>query len=145
MPPAGSVAGRVPAFTVKALLELVNCATCTEEVLEFVIDTVWNTGVPIVTSPKSIVAGVICNVIAVELVEENGFESEPQPERARLSAIATRLKAMALPAIPRNLFFVWVARDRLGVIFSLIPKIKILRNLHIDHHLRQRELVSRCG
>ena len=144
-PPAGRVVGSVPAFTEKAMLELLNCATCTEEVLGFSIVTVRNTGVPTVTSPKSIVAGLICSPTAAELVEENGWEFEPQPDRATLSAMLATLRAIALPAIlPRNLPFVWVPFARLAVISSVIAKNKELRNSHIRHHLCQRESVSRC-
>lgn len=87
----------------KALLELVNCDIWTSDVPGLVIDTVRNTGVPIVTSPKSTVSGAICS--AVELADANGLEFEPQPERARLSAAVATLKAMA-PIVLRNLFSV---------------------------------------
>lgn len=56
--PAGRLVGSVPAFTVNALLDMLNCAIWMVEVPGFVIDTVRNTGVPIVTSPKSIVEGL---------------------------------------------------------------------------------------
>jgi hypothetical protein len=133
VPPAGRVAGSAPAFTVKALLELVSCATCTEEVPEFSIVRVRNTGVPMFTSPKSIVAGLICRPTAAELVVENGLEFEPQPDRAPLSAMVATLKAIALRAIfPRNLLVVGVPLARLADISSLIAKNKELRNSHID-------------
>ncbi len=100
----------VPAFTVKASLELLNCAICTEEVSRFSIVTVRNTGVPTVTSPKSMVAGLICRPAAAELVEENGLEFEPQPDRATQSAMVATPKTV--PAIfPRNLLIVWVRFD----------------------------------
>jgi hypothetical protein len=136
----------VPAVTVKALFELLNCAICTGDVLGFVIDTVLSYGVPMVTSPKSMAAGLICNATTVEPVDENGLEFEPQPERARLSATAATLNVRALAAIlPRDLLPVWLACDRFSVRFLLITKSKILRNSHIRHHLCSKELVSRCG
>jgi hypothetical protein len=92
-----------------------------------------STGVPTVTSPKSIVAGLICSPTAVELVEENGFEFEPQPERATLSATVTTPSAILPCAIfPRNLLCVWVAFAWLAAISSLIAKNKELRISHID-------------
>jgi hypothetical protein len=146
LPAAGRVAGSVAAVTVKALFELLNCAICTGDVLGFVIDTVLSSGVPMVTSPKSMLAGLICSATAAEPVDENGLEFEPQPDRARPNAIAAMLKAKALPAIvPRNLLSVWVACDRFSVRFLLITKSKILRNSHIRHHLCPKESVSRCG
>ena len=115
------------------MLELLNCATCTEIVLGFSMVTVRNTGVPTVTSPKSIVAGLICSPTAAELVEENGLEFEPQPKRARLSAMVATPNAILLPAIfPRNLLCVWVAFARLADLSSVIAKNKELRNSHID-------------
>lgn len=133
VPPAGRVAGSVPAFTVKALLELLNCATCTEDVFGFSIVTVRNTGVPMVTSPKSIVAGLICSPTAAELVEENGWEFEPQPDRATLSTMVATHRAIALSAIlPLDLLFVWAPFDRPVDISSLIAKNKELLNSHID-------------
>jgi len=59
VPPAGKVAGKLPAFTVKALFELLSPAISIEDPLGFPIDMVRITGVPTVTSPKSIVAGLI--------------------------------------------------------------------------------------
>ena len=58
LPPAGKLVGSVPAFTVNALLDMLNCAIWMEDVPGFEIETVRNTGVPIVTSPKSIVDGL---------------------------------------------------------------------------------------
>ena len=56
--PAGRLVGSVPAFRVNALLDMLNCAIWMGDAPGFVIDTVRNTGVPIVTSPKSIVDGL---------------------------------------------------------------------------------------
>ncbi len=123
----------MPAVTVKAVFELLNCAIWTADALEFVTETVRIAGVPTVTSPKSIAVGLICSETTVELVDENGLEFEPQPEKARLSAMVAKNKATALPEIlPRNPLSVWVTRDRFVVKCSLNAKSKILRNSHID-------------
>ena len=58
LPPAASVAGSVPAFTVKVALEVFNSAICIADVPEFVIATLRYTGVPTFTSPKSTVDGL---------------------------------------------------------------------------------------
>src|SRR5580692_4081700 len=136
LPPAGRLAGRSPAFTVKALVEVLTCATCTADVPWFVIDRVRETGVPTFTSPKSIVDGLTTSagVLALEVVDEKALESEPQPERPMLSAIAVdpSTRTQTADIRPSNLCCFGVTFSRPRVIFPLIPKNKILRNSHID-------------
>jgi hypothetical protein len=99
VPPAARLAGSAPPFTVKALFEVLNWAICMADVPGFVMDMVRDAGVPIVTSPKSIAEGFTESSASVELVEENGCEFEPQPERPRLSAMAASPSAMAQAAL----------------------------------------------
>lgn len=54
----------------KALIDVVSCAIWTEDVLWFVMDTVWDTGVPTLTSPKSIAVGFTES--ALVFGDENG-------------------------------------------------------------------------
>ena len=65
----------------------------------FVIDTVRETGVPMVTAPKSIVEGFTESSAEGELAEANGWEFEPQPEKPRQNAIANIPSAIAQPAL----------------------------------------------
>jgi hypothetical protein len=110
------------------------------------MDTVWETGAPMVTSPKSTVAGLICRTAVLEPVDENGLESEPQPDNARPSDIVATLTTRALPAILlRNLLSGWVACGRLAVRSSLIPKIEILRNSHIDITCTKKDQSADAG
>ncbi len=97
LPPAASVAGSAPEFTANVVLDVLKSAICTEDVPEFVIDTLRNTGVPTFTSPKSIVDGFTTSVGV--LMEENGLLSAPQPERPRLNAIDAAARAMTEPAM----------------------------------------------
>ncbi len=68
LPPAGKFTGSAPARTVKVLIDVLSCAICTGDVLWFEIETVWDTGVPTLTSPNSIAVGFIetASVVAVE-------------------------------------------------------------------------------
>lgn len=94
----------------KALLEVCNCAICSEDVPGFVMDTFRYTGVPTFTSPKSIAVGLTTSADAFKLVDESAWEFAPQPESPRLSPMAATPSAMATaqPAIrPLELFFVW--------------------------------------
>ena len=120
----------MPAVTLKALLEVLNCAICTGAVVGFVINMVLETGVPTVTSPKSSVVGLISRA-AFELVDANGLEFEPHPERARPSASVATHEGMHAIAL-RYLLFVLSSGGRFAARISLVPENKILRNLHID-------------
>jgi hypothetical protein len=71
VPPAGRLTGSVPAFTANALLEVLNCAICTEDVPGFVIDKVRDTGVPKFTLPKSMEDGLAVSA-GTEVDDENG-------------------------------------------------------------------------
>jgi hypothetical protein len=106
VPPAGKVAGRLPAFTVKALFELLSPAISIEDLLGFPIDMVRITGVPTVTPPKSIVAGLIWSVTSFEFGELKALEFEPQPEITIVIETKATLPAKNPPAsFPRNLVF----------------------------------------
>ena len=98
LPPAASVAGSVPAFTLKVALDVLNSAIWTAEVPLFVMATFRYTGVPTFTSPKSTVEGLTTSAGVPELVEEKGLVSDPQPESPRLSAIAAIPRAIKDPA-----------------------------------------------
>jgi hypothetical protein len=95
LPPTASVAGKVVAFTVKLALEEFNSAICMAAVPSFVIATVRYTGVPTLTSPKSIVDGLTTRAGVLELVEENGLLAAPQPARPRLIPRAANPKGIA--------------------------------------------------
>jgi hypothetical protein len=133
VPPAGKVAGRLPAFTVKALFELLSAAISIEDALVFPIDTVRITGVPTVTSPKSIVPGLICSVISLEPGELNALEFEPQPVITMvIESKATLVARNPRASFPRNRVFEWARCDRLVEINPIIPEPKRLRYLDID-------------
>ena len=85
LPPAGTVAGRVPALAAKELSERLSCSTCMEDVPLFVISSVWLTLFPTLTSPKSTAVGFTASPPVVVLFEENGVEFEPQPETPKPS------------------------------------------------------------
>jgi hypothetical protein len=114
---------------VNELLVVLKSAISIEEVLELVIDTFWNTGVPTFTSPKSIADGLTMS--AGVPVDEKGLEPAPQPESARLSAMA----AIAIASGPlenrSHDFCLLDTSGRITVIFFAVAQNVILRNLYI--------------
>lgn len=95
LPPAASVAGSPVALAVNELFVVDNCAISIEDEPELMMETSLNTGVPTVTSPKSIASGLTTS--ADVLVDETGLEAAPQPESARVSAMAAIPNATAPP------------------------------------------------
>jgi hypothetical protein len=132
LPPAASVAGSVPAFTLKVALDVLNSAIWTAEVPLFVMATFRYTGVPTFTSPKSTVEGLTTSAGVPELVEEKGLVSDPHPVRPRLIPIAATERAITAPVARLfELFFLLDTPGRTGWTFSSIAKDKILRNANI--------------
>jgi len=128
LPPADSVAGSVPAFTVKVALDVFNSAICTAEVLLFVMATFRYMGVPTFTSPKSTVEGLTTSAGVPELVEEKGLVSDPHPVRPRVIPIAATERVITAPVA--RLFELFLLLET-GLTFSLTAKDKILRNANI--------------
>lgn len=124
--PAASVAGSLAELTAKELSELLNSVICNAELPEFVMETLFEAAVPTVTSPKSTEAGLISGAA----VEENAFDSEPQPLSP---AVKSAMAAIArLPESERGL-----ETSVPGIATSLASKIERKRNLIIRRHLSQ--------
>ena len=131
--PTARAVGSVP-FTENALLEMLNWPTSTGDVPSFRIDTPRDTGVPTLTSPKSIVDGLTTKKVDVfELVDENGWELDPQPVTPMLSTMAAIPNAAARLAIRLfALFFVCGTSVRHAVEVSSTSYCEKVRNLNID-------------
>jgi hypothetical protein len=121
LPPAASVAGSAPAFTVKVVVDVVKSAICTADVPEFVIETLRYTGVPTLTSPKSTIVGF--STSAGVLDEENGLASAPHPDSPRLSPMVAIARAMTEPAMHLLEFLsLTETSGRIALIFSSTAK-----------------------
>jgi hypothetical protein len=132
LPPAATVAGSVPPFTVKVALDVLNSDICTAEAPLLVMATLRYTGVPTFTSPKSTVEGLTTSAGVSELVEEKGLVSDPHPVRPRLIPIAATERAITAPVARLfELFFLLDTSGTTGLTFSLTAKDKILRNANI--------------
>jgi len=110
--PAASVAGSLAELTEKELSELLNSVIRNSVLPEFVTETFLEAAVPTATSPKSTEAGLTSGAA----VDENAFESEPQPVSP---AVKSAMAAIA------------------GIATSLASKTEKKRNLIIRRHLSQ--------
>ncbi len=129
LPPGVSVAGSPVTLTVNELLVVLKSAISIGDVPELVMDTFWNTGVPTFTSPKSIADGLTTS--AGVPVDEKGLESAPQPESARLSAMAAIPIASAPLQNRSHESCLLDISGRFAVVFFAVAKNEILRNLYI--------------
>ena len=127
--PAASVAGSPVALTVNELLVVLSCAISIEDEPELMMDTSLNTGVPTLTSPKSIADGLTTK--AGVLVVEKGLAFAPQPESPKLSAIAA-IPSARPPANRLLMTFLLETSGRTAVVLVFDAKNGILRNLYIS-------------
>ena len=92
LPPAGRLTGNLFTFSNENEPEEVLTSEISRgAVSSFVIETCSLADWPTSTAPNSTVEGVTPRALLaapVELVDENDFASEPQPERPRFNAIA---------------------------------------------------------
>ena len=144
--PAPRVAGSEPDdVTVNALFELVIPATWTGESPEFETETLVDAALPTFTSPKSTDDGVTTRDEELVDGEEKAFESDPQPDKPRLTAIAISART---PKKNRPYdCFLCESREETADI-SLASKDEKLRILSMRCHLIRSQSgvsVSRCG
>jgi hypothetical protein len=93
LPPAGTVAGSVPASAVKELSDRFSFSICTEDVPLFVMRSFWFALFPTPTSPNSTEDGLIASPAVLLL--ENGFVyTPPQPDKV---AAAHPVKSASAP------------------------------------------------
>jgi hypothetical protein len=88
LPPAGTVAGSVPASAVKESFERSSSLIATEDAPLFVIRSLWFTLFPTLTSPNSTEDGLIASPLAVLLLGNEFVYTPPQPKTPRLSPSA---------------------------------------------------------
>jgi len=146
--PAGRVVCSTLGFTVKAPPEMLNSPISTELAPEFVIDTLRDAGVPTLTSPKSIAAGLIESLGAIWLADEKALEFDPQPASPVVIAMAAVASAMD-QTVPRRLKLSFECVSSCQVITTLFLKEEgnIFRDSCIDITCGQgflSNLFNRC-
>ena len=95
--PASRVVRTTLGFTVNAPPEMLNCSISKDVEPRFEIDTFRDTGVPTLTSPKSIDEGFMDSFGATWLDVEKAPEFAPQPASATAQAMAAIASAMDQP------------------------------------------------
>jgi hypothetical protein len=141
--PASSVVGREVDAAENAVFELLRSVTRTGESPEFVMEIFCEAALPTFTSPKSTELGLTRTAL---VVEENAFDSDPQPDAPMPRSTAPVRARSAIPARLRQWFLAPDGSHSLLVVFLASKKEK-LRILFIRRHLsqsRSHAVARRC-